>query len=202
MPGTEAAPLLDRQLWWIATALATGGGLALLFLTRRAIWVLAGVALIVLPHVYGAPQPAEYKSLAPEAVAHEFIVAVVITSLLFWLALGTLSGFPRRSAPRYELVDLHELVRRCVTFIAKETERRQIGLGVSFAATVLACELSGDYRLILPLLVATALASGLARRLYIDSVYTAELSRRGLRWRLTLDGRRVVENQQHAVDVG
>jgi hypothetical protein len=32
-------------------------------------------------------------------------------------------------------------------------------------------------------------------------VYTAELSRRGLRWRLTLDGRRVIENQQNSVDV-
>ena len=48
--------------------------------------------------------------------------------------------------------------------------------------------------------IATALAAW-ARRLYVDSVYTAELTRRGLRWRLTLDGRRVIENQQNAVDV-
>jgi CIC family chloride channel protein len=68
-------------------------------------------------------------------------------------------------------------------------------------AAVLACELSGDWGLVLPLLVACALAAALARRLYIHSVYTAELTRRGLRWRLTLDGRRVVENQHDAVDV-
>ena len=68
-------------------------------------------------------------------------------------------------------------------------------------ATVLACELSGDYGLVLPLLVACALAAGLARRLFVDSVYTAELSRRGVRWRLTLDGRRVIENQVDQVDV-
>ena len=66
---------------------------------------------------------------------------------------------------------------------------------------MLACELSGDYALVLPLLVASALAAAWARRLYVDSVYTAELTRRGLRWRLTLDGRRVIENQQHTVDV-
>jgi H+/Cl- antiporter ClcA len=53
----------------------------------------------------------------------------------------------------------------------------------------------------LPLLVACAIASGVARRLYIDSVYTAELTRRGLRWRLTLDGRRVIESQQNSTDV-
>ncbi|HEX2691443.1 MAG TPA: chloride channel protein [Kofleriaceae bacterium] len=84
-----------------------------------------------------------------------------------------------------------------------------VGLAAAMAATthapltgaVLACELSGDYALVLPLLVATALAAAWARRLYVDSVYTAELSRRGLRWRLTLDGRRVIENQQHSVDV-
>ncbi len=68
-------------------------------------------------------------------------------------------------------------------------------------AAVLACELSGDFGLVLPLLVACALAAACARRLYIDSVYTAELTKRGLRWRLTLDGRRVIENQQHVTDV-
>jgi chloride channel protein, CIC family len=84
-----------------------------------------------------------------------------------------------------------------------------VGLAAALAATthapvmaaVLGCELSGDWALALPLLVACALAAALARRLYIDSVYTAELTRRGLRWRLTLDGRRVVESQQHVTDV-
>ena len=68
-------------------------------------------------------------------------------------------------------------------------------------ATVLACELSGDWAMVLPLLLACSIAAGLARKLYIDSVYTAELSRRGLRWRLTLDGRRTIANQQQSVDV-
>jgi len=84
-----------------------------------------------------------------------------------------------------------------------------VGLACTLAATthapmtsaILACELTGDYAIVLPLLVACALAAALARTLYIDSVYTAELTRRGLRWRLTLDGRRVVENQQTTVDV-
>jgi len=66
---------------------------------------------------------------------------------------------------------------------------------------VLACELSGNWALALPLLLACAIAAALARRLYIDSVYTAELTRRGVRWRLTLDGRRVVEDQQQGANV-
>lgn len=92
LPGTESAPLLDRQIWWVATAIATGAGLALVFFSRRAVWALAGVALMAIPHIYGAPQPAEYKSLAPESIEHDFVVAVVVTSLLFWAVLGSLTG--------------------------------------------------------------------------------------------------------------
>jgi signal transduction histidine kinase len=65
--------------------------------------------------------------------------------------LGTLSGLPGRLAPRYELADPHELVRRCVTFIAKEAECRKIALAVSFAASSLACEI--DVRLIKQVLI-------------------------------------------------
>ncbi len=93
VPGTEAAPLLQRQIWWVATVVSTGAGLALLFFSRRAVLALVAVALVVLPHAIGAPQPVEAHSVAPESVAHSFIVAATITSLLFWIALGTLTGF-------------------------------------------------------------------------------------------------------------
>jgi CIC family chloride channel protein len=49
-------------------------------------------------------------------------------------------------------------------------------------ATVLGFELSGDYAIVLPLLLATAVATLLARRLERDSIYTAELRRRGITW--------------------
>jgi CIC family chloride channel protein len=49
-------------------------------------------------------------------------------------------------------------------------------------ATVLGFELSGDYAIVLPLLLATAVATLLARRLERDSIYTAELRRRGIAW--------------------
>jgi len=93
VPGTEAAPLLARQVWWVATVAGTCGGLACLFFGRKPLWCLAGIALLVTPHIYGAPQPAEFKSAAPEAIEHQFIVAVVITSLVFWAAARTLSGY-------------------------------------------------------------------------------------------------------------
>lgn len=92
LPGTAAAPLEARQLWWGLAAATTAGGLALLFLQRRPWLAAVGVALLAAPHVLGAPQPEAFSRAAPEALAHQFIVTVVTTQLLFWIVLGALTG--------------------------------------------------------------------------------------------------------------
>jgi chloride channel protein, CIC family len=63
-------------------------------------------------------------------------------------------------------------------------------------AAVMVFELSGDYAIVLPLMLATAVATLLSRRIQRDSVYTAELSRKGVGWEVTLDGRRMVGTGQ------
>jgi cobalt transporter subunit CbtA len=93
LPGTEAAPLLDRQIWWSATALLTAGGLALLMFRRQALWAIVAVVLIALPHVTGAPRLAEHASAVPESLAHRFVLAATVTSLLFWVCLGITTGY-------------------------------------------------------------------------------------------------------------
>lgn len=95
VPGTASAPLTDRQVWWVATAALTAGGLALLFYMRepKPLWVIVALAMFVLPHAIGAPQPEEYGSAAPESLAHRFIAATMIASLLFWATVGMLSGY-------------------------------------------------------------------------------------------------------------
>lgn len=94
LPGSEGAPLLQRQLWWLFAASSTGFGLALLVFTERAGWALLGATFLVLPHLYGAPQPDGHAaSAAPEALTRQFVVAVTIVSLLFWLSLGAASGY-------------------------------------------------------------------------------------------------------------
>lgn len=94
LPGTEAAPLLQRQLWWLATAAATGSALALLAFTRRARWAILAAVLIVMPHLYGAPRPAApTAAAAPEILARQFVVAVTLVSFLFWLILGASTGY-------------------------------------------------------------------------------------------------------------
>ncbi len=93
LPGTAAADLALRQYWWVGTATATAVGLALIVFARH--WMLrsVGLALLLVPHVIGAPQPEVHSSLAPEALEQRFIWASLLTNALFWSALGLLSAW-------------------------------------------------------------------------------------------------------------
>jgi cobalt transporter subunit CbtA len=93
VPGSETASLFERQVWWLATAVSTGCALALLSFTRRAPWAILAALLIVLPHLYGAPQPIDHRAAAPESLARQFVVSVTIVSFLFWLILGASTGY-------------------------------------------------------------------------------------------------------------
>jgi cobalt transporter subunit CbtA len=93
VPGTSAAPVAERQLWWLLTAAATACALALLALARGWPLKLAGVAILLLPHLAGAPQPLVHTSAAPAELAHSFIYATAFANAVFWLALGALATF-------------------------------------------------------------------------------------------------------------
>jgi cobalt transporter subunit CbtA len=93
LPGTEAAPLFDRQLWWLGTAVATSCALALIAFATRARWTILAALLVVLPHLYGAPEPPEDIAAAPAALSHHFIVAATMVNFLFWLILGASTGY-------------------------------------------------------------------------------------------------------------
>jgi chloride channel protein, CIC family len=58
---------------------------------------------------------------------------------------------------------------------------------------VLVFELSGDYPIVLPLLIATVVSTSVSRGLGTESVYEAELRRTGLGWELTLEGRQLTK---------
>jgi cobalt transporter subunit CbtA len=92
LPGTEAAPVLERQLWWIGTAAATAAGLFAAARLRNIYGYAIAVILIAAPHVIGAPQPATPGGLAPEELERKFILIAIASSLAFWLVLGALTG--------------------------------------------------------------------------------------------------------------
>ena len=56
------------------------------------------MALIVAPHIVGAPQPDSHESPIPEGLHHQFVVAVTVTNLVFWLVLGGIVALVR---PRF-----------------------------------------------------------------------------------------------------
>ena len=92
LPAMPAADLYDRQTWWAATALATAAGLAFIVFGRHPLLALSGTAILIAPHLVGAPQPADHHSPVPADLHHQFIVLTTITNLLFWLALGAAAG--------------------------------------------------------------------------------------------------------------
>lgn len=93
LPGTPSAPLGDRQIWWIGTALATAIGISLIAFQRKPWALVVAIAIIAVPHLIGAPvAPEGEHALAPEALEHQFVAAAVMTSLIFWALLGSLSG--------------------------------------------------------------------------------------------------------------
>lgn len=96
LPAMPAAELFDRQVWWTGTVAATAAGLALIAFRGSAVFSLLGVALIVAPHIIGAPQPASHESPVPAELHHQFVVAVTITNLIFWLLLGAVVGMVRQ----------------------------------------------------------------------------------------------------------
>jgi cobalt transporter subunit CbtA len=92
-PGTAAAGVYERQVWWIGTVIATAVGLWLLANAKRA-WALriAGVISLALPHLIGAPSASGINAV-PAALVHRFTFASLATTGIFWLLLGAIGGF-------------------------------------------------------------------------------------------------------------
>ena len=57
--------------------------------------VACRVALIVAPHIVGAPQPVSHESPIPADLHHQFVVAATVTNLIFWVVLGGIVALVR-----------------------------------------------------------------------------------------------------------
>ncbi len=92
VPGSAAAELALRQLWWFGTVVATALGLGVLaFGRRRWMWAAAAVVL-ALPHLIGAPHPAQIGGAVPAELAASFVVASLFSMIVFWIVLGGLAA--------------------------------------------------------------------------------------------------------------
>ena len=98
IPGAAAAPLQSRQLWWVMTVVLTASGLGIAAFGKSP-WRWAGLLLLVVPHLIGAPHPqtAMFADQPPAAaaeltrLARQFISATAIANAALWLTLGLAS---------------------------------------------------------------------------------------------------------------
>lgn len=97
-----AGDLEARQTWWLATVVATAAGLGLIAWKRKPLWTVAGLLVIAMPHLYGAPSPVAPETAVPAHLAAEFVIATIVTAFAFWLFLGGLLGYLLDRALRAE----------------------------------------------------------------------------------------------------
>ena len=93
LPGMTAAALESRQVWWIGTVIATAIGIGLFTESKTILPKIAALALLVAPHLVGAPHPFLFESNVPAELSAQFAVASLVTSAFFWLVLGGTSGY-------------------------------------------------------------------------------------------------------------
>jgi cobalt transporter subunit CbtA len=93
LPGTMAADLGARQLWWWGTVGASAGALALLGYGRSVLAALCAALLLAAPHIIGAPQLDGFSGVAPPEVAGAFAARVLGVGLAVWALLGWVAGF-------------------------------------------------------------------------------------------------------------
>jgi cobalt transporter subunit CbtA len=90
LPGTLSADVVQRQIWWIATIVASAIGLGLLAYGRNLLWALVAIALLVAPHLIGAPEIEGYWGYAPPELGAVFATRVLGVGLVAWAFLGWL----------------------------------------------------------------------------------------------------------------
>lgn len=92
LPGSAAAALEARQMWWLLTAVLTALGLGLIAFAPRPYLRVLGVVPIVIPHLVGAPLAEPSAGLVPHELAVRYVYASLLTNAVFWLALGALTA--------------------------------------------------------------------------------------------------------------
>jgi cobalt transporter subunit CbtA len=92
LPGMPTADLVSRQVWWVATIIATGAGIFLIATRREFLWLAAAVVLIALPHIIGAPQPLTHETAVPAGLAASFAANTIAASAVLWSLIGLFLG--------------------------------------------------------------------------------------------------------------
>lgn len=93
LPGTIAPEVGPRQAWWLGTVLATLAGILAISFVQGTFPVIIGLALILAPHIIGAPQLETYFGIAPPELSAHFVTRTLGVGLVAWLALGAFTAY-------------------------------------------------------------------------------------------------------------
>lgn len=93
LPGSVAADLVSRQIWWVGTVAATLAGLGLLVFVRTAWTIPIGIGLLLAPHIIGAPYPHGGAGVVPPKLAASFAARSLGINAIFWVLLGLTTGW-------------------------------------------------------------------------------------------------------------
>jgi chloride channel protein, CIC family len=155
--------------------------------------VLLGLLLLAVPQMYGVGYPVLQRAVAGHYVILVLVgllaAKIVATSLTMWIG-GSGGVFAPSLFMGAMLGSAYgAVVHRLLPGLAAAAGAYGlVGMGAVFAAAarapitavIIIFELTGDYRIILPLMFAVAVATALSNRLTHDTIYTLKLRRRGI----------------------
>jgi chloride channel protein, CIC family len=155
--------------------------------------VLLGLLLLAVPQMYGVGYPVLQSAVAGHYVLLALIgllaAKILATSLTMWIG-GSGGVFAPSLFMGAMLGSAYgQLAHRLLPHLAAAPGAYGlVGMGAVFAAAarapitavIIIFELTGDYRIILPLMFAIVLATALANTLTRDTIYTLKLRRRGV----------------------
>ncbi len=93
LPGMVAAEIGARQVWWLATALATAIGLGLIAFGNNTALAVVGVLAIAMPHIVGAPHLDTYFGIAPPELSASFVAHSLGVAAASWAILGFIAAW-------------------------------------------------------------------------------------------------------------
>lgn len=92
VPGTAAAALPVRQVWWLGTVAASAAALWLIAFGTTWAARAAAVVLLLAPHLIGAPRPDLPAGPASAELGALFAARAFGVGMAAWVVLGSLAG--------------------------------------------------------------------------------------------------------------
>lgn len=155
--------------------------------------LLLGCLLLALPEMYGVGYPVLEGAIAGR-YALAFLLALLAGKILATSLTLSIGGSGGVFAPSLFMGAMLGSAFGVVVHAALPAATASagayglVGMAAVFAAAgrapitavIIVFELTGDYSIILPLMLAVVVATGISRRLSADSIYTLKLRRRGI----------------------